>query len=130
MSESNKVLVDVLATIVLPKLKGLSEKNAKKMVQLSHKALGDISKKYHKLMDEQAKDLAKQKEKAAKVAKKLAIKEAKKKQKVAKKASKQKQVSLLLDVVKPVATVKPAVASVTNTKSTAKIPVRISATKK
>lgn len=44
MNESDKVLVDVLATIVLPKLKGLSEKNAKKMVQLSHKALGDISK--------------------------------------------------------------------------------------
>jgi aspartate/tyrosine/aromatic aminotransferase len=36
------------------------------MVQLSHKALGKISKKYHKLMDEQAKDLAKKKEKAAK----------------------------------------------------------------
>lgn len=66
MSESDKLLVDVLATIVLPKLKGLSEKNAKKMVQLSHKALGDISKKYHKMMDEQAKDLAKKKKKLPK----------------------------------------------------------------
>jgi hypothetical protein len=61
MNESNKVLVDDLATVVLPKLKGLSEKSAKKMVQLSHKALGEISKKYHKFMDEQAKYLAKKK---------------------------------------------------------------------
>jgi hypothetical protein len=129
MSESDKVLVDVLATVVLPKLKGLSEKNAKKMVQLSHKALGEISKKYHKLMDEQAKDLAKKKEKAAKAAKKLAVKEAKKKQKVAKKASKQKQVSLLLDVPKPVAT-KPGVANATKPKAPAKAPARTSATKK
>ena len=129
MSESDKVLVDVLATVVLPKLKGLSEKNAKKMVQLSHKALGEISKKYHKLMDEQAKDLAKKKEKAAKAAKKLAVKEAKKKQKVAKKASKQKQVSLLLDVPKPVAT-KPAVANTTKPMAPAKAPARTSATKK
>lgn len=130
MSESDKVLVDILATIVLPKLKGLSEKNAKKMVQLSHKALGEISKKYHKLLGEQAKDLADKKEKVAKVAKKLAIKEAKKKQKIAKKASKQKQVSLLLDVVKPVATVKPAVASVAKPKTPAKAPARTSVTKK
>jgi hypothetical protein len=129
MSESDKVLIDVLATVVLPKLKGLSEKNAKKMVQLSHKALGEISKKYHKLMDEQAKDLAKKKEKAAKAAKKLAVKEAKKKQKVAKKASKQKQVSLLLDVPKPVAT-KPSVVSTTKPKAPAKAPTRTSATKK
>jgi hypothetical protein len=129
MSESNKVLVDVLATIVLPKLKGLSEKNAKKMVQLSHKALGDISKKYHKLMDEQAKDLAKKKEKAAKSAKKLAVKEAKKKQKVAKKASKQKQVSLLLDVPKPAA-IKPVVVNAAKPKAPAKAPDRTSASKK
>jgi hypothetical protein len=130
MSESDKVLVDVLATVVLPKLKGLSEKNAKKMVQLSHKALGEISKKYHKLIDEQAKDLAKKKEKAAKAAKKLAIKEAKKKQKVAKKASKQKQVSLLLDVPKPVAATKPPVASASKHKAPAKAPARTSAAKK
>jgi hypothetical protein len=129
MSESNKVLVDVLATVVLPKLKGLSEKNAKKMVQLSHKALGEISKKYHKLMDEQAKDLAKKKEKAAKAAKKLAVKEAKKKQKVAKKASKQKQVSLLLDVPKPAAT-KPTVVNAAKSKAPAKAPVRSTAAKK
>ena len=129
MSESDKVLIDVLATVVLPKFKGLSEKNAKKMVQLSHKALGEISKKYHKLMDEQAKDLAKKKEKAAKAAKKLAVKEAKKKQKVAKKASKQKQVSLLLDVPKPVTT-KPAVVIATKPKAPAKAPARTSAAKK
>lgn len=130
MSESDEVLVDVLATIVLPKLKGLSEKNAKKMIQLSHKALGDISKKYHKLMGEQAKDLANKKVKAAKAAKKLAIKEAKKKQKLAKKESKQKQVSLLLDVVKPMATVKLAVASVTKPKAPTKATARTLATKK
>jgi hypothetical protein len=130
MSESNKVLVDILATVVLPKLKGLNEKNAKKMVQMSHKALGDISKKYHKLISEQAKDLADKKEKAAKAAKKLAIKEAKKKQKIAKRASKQKQVSLLLEVAKPTVSNKPIVASVTKPKATAKAPTRTSATQK
>ena len=31
MSEAKKLLVDVLSTVVLPKLKGLNEKNAKKM---------------------------------------------------------------------------------------------------
>jgi len=129
MNESNKVLVDVLATVVLPKLKGLSEKNAKKMVQLSHKALGEISKKYHKLMDEQAKDLAKKKEKAAKTAIKLAVKEANKNKKAAKKVSKQKQVSLLLEVSKAVET-KPILASTTKTKTQVKAPVRTSSTNK
>jgi hypothetical protein len=130
MNESDKVLVDILATVVLPKLKGLNEKSAKKMIQSSHQSLVKISKKYHKLMAEQAKDLAEKKEKAAKAAKKLAIKEAKKKQKVAKKISKQKQVSLLLDVVKPVLTVKPALASVSKPKTPAKAPARTSAIKK
>lgn len=130
MSESNKVLVDILATVVLPKLKGLSEKNAKKMVQSSHKALGDIAKKYHKLMFEQAKDLAEQKAKAAKAAKKVAIKEAKKKQKVAKKVTKQKQVSLLLESIKPVASSMPVVVSATKLKTAAKTSARPSVAKK
>jgi hypothetical protein len=53
MSEPNKLMVDVLSTVVLPKLKGLTEKNAKKMVNASHKALAVIAKKYHKLIQEQ-----------------------------------------------------------------------------
>lgn len=128
MSESDKVLVDILATVVLPKLKGLNEKNAKKMVQSSHQALVGISKKYHKLMAEQAKDLAKKKEKVAKAAKKLAIKEAKKKQKLAKKESKEKHVSLLLDSAKPIVASKPIVA--TKPKAPAKASARTSTIKK
>jgi DnaK suppressor protein len=89
-------MVDVLSTVVLPKLKGLSEKNAKKMVQVSHKALVTISKKYHKLIQEQEADAAKEKAKQAKVAKKTAEKEVKKKAKIAKKESESKQLAMLL----------------------------------
>jgi len=40
------------------------------MVQVSHKALAVISKKYHKLIQEQEEDAAKEKAKQAKAAKK------------------------------------------------------------
>ena len=39
MSEAKKLLVDVLSTVVLPKLKGLNEKNAKKIESAVKKAL-------------------------------------------------------------------------------------------
>lgn len=130
MDESNKLLVDILATIVLPKLKGLSDRNAKKMVQSSQKSLTDIAKKYHKLMAEQAKDVAKQKAKSSKLARKAATKEAKKNQKFVNKASKQSKISLLIEGVKPIVASKAIVPSVPKAKTSMKTIARPSAVKK
>ena len=70
MSEDNKKLTDQLVQAILPKLKGLSEKNAKKVLHETHKSIASVAKKYSKLIAEQEKEKAKAKEKAAKEAKK------------------------------------------------------------
>lgn len=110
MSEKNKVMVEVLSTVVLPKLKGLSEKNAKKLMDVSEKALGQIAKKYHHLLKEQAEKEAQKKEKALKKDKKEAEKLAKKNEKLARQSSTQKKLDLLLNI-KADSTVKPAVVT-------------------
>ena len=68
MSEDNKKLIDQVAQAILPKLKGLSEKNAKKVLNETTKSVSSIVKKYSKLIAEQEKEAAKSKEKAAKAA--------------------------------------------------------------
>ena len=66
MSEDTKKLTDQLVQAILPKLKGLSEKNAKKVLQETHKSIASVAKKYSKLIAEQEKEKAKAKAKAAK----------------------------------------------------------------
>lgn len=105
MSEKNKVMVEILSTVVLPKLKGLSEKNAKKIMEVSEKALGQIAKKYHNLLKDQAEKEKEQKEKDLKKEKKAAEKLAKKNEKIARRDAVQKKLDLLL-VNKPTATKK------------------------
>jgi hypothetical protein len=97
MSEKNKVLVEILSTIVLPKLTGLSEKNAKKVMEVSEKSLGQIAKKYHQLLKAQAQKQAKKKENELKKEAKAAEKMAKKNEKLAKEESIQKKLDLLLN---------------------------------
>lgn len=96
MSNSKKTLVTQLSGLLLPKLKGLSEKNAKKLLVTVDKSVGEIAKKYVKFIHEQEKLAAKAKDKADKEKKKLADKEAKKKAKLAKKAAEIKQVAQLM----------------------------------
>lgn len=96
MNGQKKTLANQLITLVLPKLKGLSEKNAKKVLATVEKASGDIAKKYVKLVQEQEKEAAKAKAKADRLKKKVAEKEAKKKEKLAKKAAEMKQVAQLM----------------------------------
>lgn len=96
MSEDNKKLTDQLVQAILPKLKGLSEKNAKKVLSETHKSIASIAKKYSKLIAEQEKEKAKAKEKAAKEAKKKSEKEAKKKAKEGKKVAKAKLLAALI----------------------------------
>jgi DnaK suppressor protein len=96
MSENNKKLTDQLVQAVLPKLKGLSEKNAKKVLHETNKSIAAIAKKYSKLIAEQEKEKAKAKEKAAKETKKKAEKEAKKKAKEGKKVAKAKLLASLI----------------------------------
>ena len=50
MSEDNKKLIDQVAQAILPKLKGLSEKNAKKVLNETTKSVSSIVKKYSKLI--------------------------------------------------------------------------------
>lgn len=95
MSKADKTLIEQLALSILPKLSGLNDKNAKKMVNTADKAIAIIVKKFQKLKDQQVKALAELKEKEAKKAKKQLEKEAKKKDKLAKKAAKDKQIALL-----------------------------------
>lgn len=95
MSKADKTLIEQLALSILPKLSGLNDKNAKKMVNTVDKAIAIIVKKFQKLKDQQVKALAELKEKEAKKAKKQLEKEAKKKDKLAKKAAKDKQIALL-----------------------------------
>lgn len=96
MSEDNKKLTDQLVQAILPKLKGLSEKNAKKVLHETHKSIASVAKKYSKLIAEQEKEKAKAKEKAAKEAKKKSEKEAKKKAKEGKKVAKAKLLASLI----------------------------------
>lgn len=103
MSEDNKKLTDQLVQAILPKLKGLSEKNAKKVLHETHKSIASVAKKYSKLIAEQEKEKAKAKEKAAKEAKKKAEKEAKKKAKEGKKLAKAKLLATLIAKEKPAA---------------------------
>lgn len=97
MSEKNKVLVEILSTVVLPKLKGLSEKNAKKIMALSEKSLGQIAKKYHHLLKDQAEKEANKREKEIKKEKKATEKLTKKNEKLAKEESILKKLDLLLN---------------------------------
>ena len=48
MNGQKKTLAHQLSAIVLPKLKGLSEKNAKKVLATVEKSVGEIAKKYVK----------------------------------------------------------------------------------
>jgi len=100
-------------------LKGLSEKNAKKVLETVEKASGDIAKKYVKLVQEQEKEAAKVKAKADRLKKKAAEKEAKKKEKLAKKAAEMKQVAQLMAKETAPAPVKSATKS--NPKPKAKV---------
>lgn len=96
MSSNKKTLANQLSGLLLPKLKGLTEKNAKKLLETVDRSAGEIAKKYIKFIQEQDNEAAKVKEKAEKVKKKLAEKEAKKKAKLAKKAAELKQVAQLM----------------------------------
>jgi hypothetical protein len=115
MEKTKKALSNQLGSLILPKLTGLSEKNAKKVLVAVEKSVGEITKKYAKLIGEQEKEAAKVKAAADKLKKKLAEKEAKRKKKLSKKAEELKQVSLLMR--------KEAVASPAG-KVTAKAPVK------
>ncbi|MHA8089855.1 hypothetical protein U8593_06110 [Aquirufa antheringensis] len=112
MSEDNKKLTDQLVQAILPKLKGLSEKNAKKVLHETHKSIASVAKKYSKLIAEQEKEKAKAKEKAAKEAKKKSEKEAKKKAKEGKKVAKAKLLASLIAKEKPAAPAAPKKAPV------------------
>lgn len=112
MSEDNKKLTDQLVQAILPKLKGLSEKNAKKVLHETHKSIASVAKKYSKLIAEQEKEKAKAKEKAAKEAKKRSEKEAKKKAKEGKKVAKAKLLASLIAKEKPAAPAAPKKAPV------------------
>lgn len=105
MSEDNQKLTDQLVQAILPKLKGLSEKNAKKVLHETHKSIASVAKKYSKLIAEQEKEKAKAKEKSAKEAKKKSEKEAKKKAKEGKKVAKAKLLASLIAKEKPAAPV-------------------------
>ena len=96
MSEDNKKLTDQLVQAILPKLKGLTEKNAKKVLNETEKSITSVVKKYSKLIAEQEKEKAKAKHKAEKDAKKKAEKAAKKKEKEAKKLAKAKLLAALI----------------------------------
>ncbi len=120
MSKADKSLMEQLALSILPKLNGLNDKNAKKMVNTADKAIAIIVKKFQKLKDQQVKALAVLKEKEAKKAKKQIEKEAKKKEKIAKKAAKDKQIALLTRGNKVISTE----ASVPVSSSPKKAPVK------
>ncbi|CAM4302869.1 hypothetical protein EWU23_12875 [Cytophagaceae bacterium 50C-KIRBA] len=120
MSKADKSLMEQLALSILPKLSGLHDKNAKKMVNTADKAIATIVKKFQKLKDQQVKALAELKEKEAKKAKKQLEKEAKKKDKLAKKAVKDKQIALLTKGAKIVGSEVASTAPVSPKKATAK----------
>ncbi|MCE4217706.1 hypothetical protein [Aquirufa antheringensis] len=112
MSEDNKKLTDQLVQAILPKLKGLTEKNAKKVLNETEKSITSVVKKYSKLIAEQEKEKAKAKHKAEKDAKKKAEKAAKKKEKEAKKLAKAKLLAALIAKEKPDAPAAPKKAPV------------------
>jgi hypothetical protein len=118
MDGNKKVLSGQLSNLILPKLTGLTEKNAKKVLEAVEKSVGEIAKKYAKLIAEQDKEAARAKAKAAKIKQKLADKEAKKKKKLAKKAAELKQVSQLMR--KETVAVAPKVVSKSPAKPVAK----------
>ncbi|AWL08862.1 hypothetical protein HME7025_00998 [Aquirufa nivalisilvae] len=120
MSKADKTLIEQLALSILPKLSGLNDKNAKKMVNTADKAIAIIVKKFQKLKDQQVKALAELKEKEAKKAKKQLEKEAKKKDKLAKKAAKDKQIALLTKGTKLVSAEVSSSATASPKKSIAK----------
>jgi hypothetical protein len=72
MNGQKKTLANQLSSLVLPKLKGLSEKNAKKVLATVEKSVGDIAKKYVKLVQDQEKEAAKAKQVAQLMAKEAA----------------------------------------------------------
>jgi lysyl-tRNA synthetase class II len=108
MSEDNKKLTDQLVQVILPKLKGLTEKNAKKVLNETEKSITAVVKKYSKLIADQEKEKAKAKHKAEKEAKKKAQKEAKKKEKEAKKIAKAKLLAALIAKESPAKASTPA----------------------
>lgn len=124
MSEDNKKLTDQLVQAILPKLKGLTEKNAKKVLNETEKSITSVVKKYSNLIAEQEKEKAKAKHKAEKDAKKKAEKAAKKKEKEAKKLAKAKLLAALI------AKESPAKASTPATATKAKPRARIAKAKK
>lgn len=107
MEAQKKVLADQLVHLALPKLKGLSEKNAKKLLALVEKKMADISKKYVKLVQEQTKNDAKAKAKELREKKRAEEKEAKKKLKLAKKVAEKKMVAQLMSKETVAAVAKP-----------------------
>ena len=77
MDSNKKVLATQLSALVLPKLTGLTEKNAKKVLATVDKSVGDIAKKYAKLVSEQEKEAARVKARAEKIKLKAAEKDRK-----------------------------------------------------
>jgi hypothetical protein len=126
MSEDNKKLTDQLVQAILPRLKGLTEKNAKKVLNETQKSITSVVKKYSKLIAEQEKEKEKAKHKAAKEAKKKAEKDAKKKEKEAKKLAKAKLLAALIAKEKPAK----AATSVSPVKVKAKPRARVAKAKK
>jgi hypothetical protein len=126
MSEDNKKLTDQLVQAILPKLKGLTEKNAKKVLNETQKSITSVVKKYSKLISEQEKQKEKAKHKAAKEAKKKVEKDAKKKEKEAKKLAKAKLLAALIAKEKPAKSVTP----VSPVKAKAKPRTRVAKAKK
>jgi hypothetical protein len=124
MSEDNKKLTDQLVQAILPKLKGLTEKNAKKVLNETQKSITSVVKKYSKLIAEQEKEKAKAKLKAEKEAKKKSEKDAKKKAKEAKKLAKAKLLASLIVKESPKKSVAPV------TKAKAKPRTRVAKVKK
>lgn len=123
MNSNKKVLCGQLSSLILPKLTGLTEKNAKKVLEAVEKSVNEIAKKYAKLIAEQDKAAASVKAKADKIKQKLAEKEAKKKKKVAKKAAELKQVSQLMR--KETVAVAPKVVSKSPAKPVAEPAVKV-----
>ncbi|RXK47681.1 hypothetical protein [Aquirufa rosea] len=128
MSKADKSLIEQLSLSILPKLSGLNDKNAKKMVNTTNKAIELIAKKFQKLKDEQAKALADLKEKEAKKAKKLLEKEAKRKSKLAKKEAKNKQLAMLTKGSSPAKIDAKPVASTASKKTVSKTKVNTPST--
>ena len=96
MSQAKKELLNQIVALMLPSLKGLTEKHAKKMLEVVEKSASTVAKKYNKLIQDQVKEASKAKTKADKVAAKAVEKVSKQKEKLAKKAAASKKVSQLM----------------------------------